>query len=582
MIAGGRTAAAATLLAAAALLAGRAALYASPYLVLDDAFISFRYADNLAHGLGLVYNAGERVEGYTNFLWTALLAAGARLGLSLPRLAVALALGAALATLPLLLGLARAVAGWGPHAVLLAALPPLLVAAMGSQARLAMSGMETLPFVLLLTLAAWLLFLRDRPAAAGVAFAAAALTRPEGAMYALVALATIALGDESPRREQLKRALRLLLPLVAIYLPYFLWRWHYYGDLLPNTFYAKASGFSWERLQRGVDLLLEIAASWSVYPLCALALLSLPSVLRSGSPPLSRRSADASASVSAAGIRAGEDAGAPREEKRVLVVWSWLTVVVTLTYFVWVGGDFLAFFGPRFLLPALPALLLLATDGARRLADLLPAPAARTASVALAAAVLLGCAAWLSWPARLSRQPGLAFEMAGWTRLGLWLRDAVPPGTIAVGAAGVIPYVSHLPAIDMFGLTDRHIAHLPPPRVAGTVAHEKYDPEYVLGRRPDYLISTRIDAAGRPTTAGLGRVLPLVDACYSLLAVVKTRGEWPADDRWVVAPERYGPELFAAGYRMGVFRRRQGQRAGRCRQWLDGIGILENAGAAAP
>src|SRR5438552_12188088 len=48
----------------------------------DDAFISFRYADNLVRGLGLVYNAGERVEGYSNFLWTLWCAAGISLGAS--------------------------------------------------------------------------------------------------------------------------------------------------------------------------------------------------------------------------------------------------------------------------------------------------------------------------------------------------------------------------------------------------------------------------------------------------------------------------------------------------------------------
>lgn len=48
----------------------------------DDAFISIRYADNLANGLGLVYNAGERVEGYTNLLWTLMLATATRAGLS--------------------------------------------------------------------------------------------------------------------------------------------------------------------------------------------------------------------------------------------------------------------------------------------------------------------------------------------------------------------------------------------------------------------------------------------------------------------------------------------------------------------
>ncbi len=42
--------------------------------VKDDAWISFRYAYNLVHGEGMVFNPGERIEGYTNFLWTVLLA----------------------------------------------------------------------------------------------------------------------------------------------------------------------------------------------------------------------------------------------------------------------------------------------------------------------------------------------------------------------------------------------------------------------------------------------------------------------------------------------------------------------------
>src|SRR2546428_487360 len=46
----------------------------------DDAYISFRYADNLVHGRGLVFNVGERVEGYSNFLWTLWCALGIRLG----------------------------------------------------------------------------------------------------------------------------------------------------------------------------------------------------------------------------------------------------------------------------------------------------------------------------------------------------------------------------------------------------------------------------------------------------------------------------------------------------------------------
>ena len=43
----------------------------------DDAYIGLRYARNLSVGEGLVFNPGERVEGYTNFLWVIILAAAA-------------------------------------------------------------------------------------------------------------------------------------------------------------------------------------------------------------------------------------------------------------------------------------------------------------------------------------------------------------------------------------------------------------------------------------------------------------------------------------------------------------------------
>src|SRR5262245_46679487 len=48
--------------------------------VSDDAFISFRYARNLVEGLGLVFNPGERVEAFTNLLWTLWVAAGLAIG----------------------------------------------------------------------------------------------------------------------------------------------------------------------------------------------------------------------------------------------------------------------------------------------------------------------------------------------------------------------------------------------------------------------------------------------------------------------------------------------------------------------
>jgi arabinofuranosyltransferase len=50
-----------------------AALAWSNRFIQDDAFILFQYARRLVEGHGLTWLDGERVEGYTTFLWTLLL-----------------------------------------------------------------------------------------------------------------------------------------------------------------------------------------------------------------------------------------------------------------------------------------------------------------------------------------------------------------------------------------------------------------------------------------------------------------------------------------------------------------------------
>jgi arabinofuranosyltransferase len=60
---------------------------------VDDAYISFRYAHNLAEGEGLVFNPGEYVEGYTNLLWTLLMTLPEALGIPVHFFAVYLGLG---------------------------------------------------------------------------------------------------------------------------------------------------------------------------------------------------------------------------------------------------------------------------------------------------------------------------------------------------------------------------------------------------------------------------------------------------------------------------------------------------------
>src|SRR5262249_53479206 len=100
---------AAALLAALALLVAHSLYY---WFLTDDAYISFRYARNLADGYGLVFNPGfERVEGYSNLLWVLLLAGAHACGLVIERVAPVLSLAA---TVGLALLVARAAWIWTP------------------------------------------------------------------------------------------------------------------------------------------------------------------------------------------------------------------------------------------------------------------------------------------------------------------------------------------------------------------------------------------------------------------------------------------------------------------------------------
>jgi arabinofuranosyltransferase len=111
--------------------------------VQDDAFITYRYARNVVRGHGPVYNPGERVEGYTNFLWMILQAGMGVVGVPF---AVVIALSQVLGVLSgagvvIILFLLLRKYSTGPP--LLAPLGALLFAANGSFAYWCVSGMET-------------------------------------------------------------------------------------------------------------------------------------------------------------------------------------------------------------------------------------------------------------------------------------------------------------------------------------------------------------------------------------------------------------------------------------------------------
>jgi len=83
------------------LLVSAVAVWSEHRYEIDDASTSYRYAANLASGEGLVFNPGQRVEGYSNFLWVLALAAGDAIGLAPPYLGPMLGIIAYLAMIVL-------------------------------------------------------------------------------------------------------------------------------------------------------------------------------------------------------------------------------------------------------------------------------------------------------------------------------------------------------------------------------------------------------------------------------------------------------------------------------------------------
>ncbi len=426
--------------------------------MLDDAFISFRYAENFAAGKGLVFNEGERVEGYTTFLWVFVLGLGNKLGFD--TVASSRWLGAAFAAgcLLLLAASGRFVRGIDAG---VAALALLMVASSGVFATWTLAGMEV-PLVGFLGLLGMLLYLKARAAdsarlyaAAGVVCALAAMTRPDAGLLFVTLVA-----DRLIDRVRTGRGgwLPLTLGLAVLYAPYFAWRYLYYGWLLPNTFYAKVGG-TVAQLLRGWDYFTRFSGA-SLLILCA----------------------------AAAGLVA---AGAMRRRfgpVRVVAVY----LLLHTAYVVAVGGDAQPSF--RFFGEVMPLLGLWSAMG---FAALAPGGGRQLGFALLVVAFNL---------LQAFHQPNM-LPFVGSDKVaergrhaGLWLRqNADPDAVIATNTAGSIPYYSRLRAIDMLGLNDSHIAHRDVATMgAGIAGHEKSDGDYVVERRPDYIMFDSATGSRKP------------------------------------------------------------------------------------
>ena len=447
----------------------------------DDAYISFRYAQHLVEGHGLRFNLDPQeapVEGYTNFAWTIWLALGMALGCTRDLIETwAAAWGSLLhgATVWLLAGIAwRWARGRG-----LLPVAALGYAAHHHAASLAPAGLETALFVFLGT--AMVALCLRRPGRGGLLLLGllgvlAAMTRPDGALFGMAAGIVVLVDAWRARAPGLLVA--YVLPLLLCLLPFLLWRHAYYGQWVPNTFFAKAGGDPYP--SQGFAYVWQFAMCYrfGLLAVLAAALFGLVAVLRS------RAAAAAPSMPAASAALAG-----PRRALLVLAAFA----LPYLAFVVWVGGDFMF---ARFLLPVLPLVLLLADVALAR------APRLGVAfALLVAGGMLLRCdAPWLRDAkqdvsdnreisvAEMDGYPGVTWA-EGSRAAGRYLRPLFAGLDVRLGIAGShanLAYRAEVPvAIECAGgLTDAYIAHLPAARL-GKRGHGhgwRQFPQYLLQR----------------------------------------------------------------------------------------------------
>lgn len=488
------------------------------WFLCDDALISFRYARNLAEGHGLVFNPGfERVEGYTNFLWVLLLAAGTKAGFTPQHLANPLSVICTGLLFVIVLRFcwrnsASAVSGWW------LIFPALFLATNRSFAVWATSGLETRLFELLIVLGVLRSLEEIRLARLGAAtfpwssllLALATLTRPDGLLIAVCVIgARFALLRQEQRlgvRTLLFATLTYLLPVIS----HFIFRRFYYADWLPNTYYAKVDGQTW--WATGAQYLTAFALEYGVILWAPLFFMSYQALRRLG---------------------------------RVEIFWLIVAAIVPhAIYIAGIGGDHFEYRPLDLYIPLMAVLLYFGASTAIRRAR--QAALVAYSLLILLAGAALPAMAHRSFPAdyrsgfpgitsredqssdliaarefpRLSNAPLLGDYLAAYNSIyrdltrqfvavrqeehaaffhtvekqGRWLAELVADGRlprdtcIATSCVGAIPFFSGLRTLDRHGLTDRFVAHQPADvRPERLMAHQKTATiEYARSRGVDF------------------------------------------------------------------------------------------------
>jgi len=446
----------------------------------DDPFITWRYAENLANGDGLVFNIGERVEGYSNLLYVLIFALFYKVHIywgELRLLYPAKILGCitSLALIWLTIRYAAKLDSFRRLNFPKAAVIIGFIAVSNVFLHIwAMCGMETILFPFLVILANLVLLnaiessgsrRRRLFITSGLLFFLVSITRADGFVMVAASLLFIMLtirGKKMTLREGMFVFLAWVIPSLIV----LAWRYSYYGDIFPMSYYSKATG-GWDKIRAG-GYQWWFGAGQVVGHIVVYAVIYLPVFLRKG-------------------------------KVGTAYFLLFIQAIIYQLYIIYSGFDFL--WANRFFTHMLPVLELMLFAGICELMLLdrsfrcdtpnwLSYESSRRNAVILLIAILgvfgvtgnIGMYTLQHWlfPSGYLTGTHPDWMLKNYYNAGMWMKENLEPADrVAIGDIGAIPYISGVQVLDTFGLVDEYIAKLP-----GNFFYEQYDINYILGDKP--------------------------------------------------------------------------------------------------
>lgn len=417
----------------------------------DDAFISFRYANNLLLGNGLVYNVGENVQGYTNFLWILLLATLKMFNLDYTFSALFLNVLSYLLVVYTFYLIAKREYNNSNEKIILSTLlfassPNLLIWSIGG-------GLEgpLFTFLCLISLFHFFTCKSNLNLILGVIFAVlATLTRPEGFLFFLFGLSYLLINNKSKKSPHV--FVFLFLSYLLLLTPYLIWLFWYYGDIIPNTFHAKVSS-NFAQLREGFR--------YSYRFFMSISLSSLFLFL------------------------------AVKDYKALSNFTKYCTniFIVSLIYIIIIGGDFM--FSYRFFIPIMPYLVFVITSSILNLLQNPISEGNKKIKSRFVFVMFLIISFNLLSVSFLHKTEIKNYMMIGNGKITAnYFNNNFPQNkTIALSAIGAFGFYSKMKILDVLGLTNKKIALSKVSNNSDSLySHNRSNAKYVIDSKPDIIL----------------------------------------------------------------------------------------------